>query len=180
MEWKRSFMSFCLVPPLTSPVYSLAAHPCPDPLRNQKCRKMRSEHSIHSFNKHLFSTYYVLDPLLWLYSKPSPRHRFLEEERDNEQGDCASGTANFLEEQQVRGVSSSSDILMQVIVHCGSCPMHYRRFCSIPGPDPLCATSTCTHILVVTKLSPGIARHPLGINVSLRWEAPVQRVKTWG
>jgi len=61
-----------------------------------------------------------------------------------------------------REANLSTDILSQIILHHGGCPVHHTTFSSTPGLYPLNAISTLLQQLTQTKIPPDIAQCPLG------------------
>lgn len=65
------------------------------------------------------------------------------------------------------------DILGQVIICCGGCPVHRRKFSNIPGLYPLDANSIPFLLHSATRqpqMSLDIAKYPLEDKVALGWK----------
>ena len=62
---------------------------------------------------------------------------------------------------------STLDIFGQMVLCCGDCPVHCRRFSRIPG---LCLFDPSSTSLVMTKMSSDIAKYPLRGKIAPSWE----------
>lgn len=67
----------------------------------------------------------------------------------------------------------TTDIWGQKSVCGGGRSRHYKMFCCIPGLYPLDASSSISPVLTI-KMSPDIAKNPLGDRITLGWEPLVE------
>ena len=68
----------------------------------------------------------------------------------------------FTTEPGGKPLSLSTDILSQIILHHGGCPVHHTTFSSTPGLYPLSAIGTLLQQLRQPTIPPDIAQCPLG------------------